>query len=89
VNETPPVDLTALRKLDAIHVDHTNQGDSFLRVRDDINDIANAAADEIERLRGVMQSIIDDADMAYYERRQGDWFLLRLKHALNDSEATP
>lgn len=38
---------------------------------------------ENRRLRDVMQSILDDADMAYYyERRQGDWFLLRLQQAL-------
>ena len=51
MTETPPVDLDVLRRLDSTQVDHTNQGDSFLRVRSDVNVIASAAADEIERLR--------------------------------------
>lgn len=51
MHESPPVDLDVLRRLDSTQVDHTNQGDSFLRVRGDVNAIATAAADEIEALR--------------------------------------
>lgn len=57
--ESPPVDLDVLRRLDSTQVDHTNQGDSFLRVRSDVNAIGNAAADEIEVLRKALRLIQD------------------------------
>lgn len=60
--ETPPVDLDVLRRLDSTQVDHTNQGDSFLRVRSDVNVIASAAADEIERLRSAISDAVTELD---------------------------
>lgn len=75
--EFPPVDLDVLRRLDSTQVDHTNQGDSFLRVRSDVNAIANAAADEIESLRSVVRLLVEGLSATCTEvhigRRRSPW----------------
>jgi hypothetical protein len=38
---------------------------------------------ENARLRGVMQSILDDADERYYTLHNDEWFLIRLRRALD------
>jgi hypothetical protein len=55
-----------------------------------LHDQCNQAIDEARelrrenaRLRGVMQSILDDADERYYTLHNDEWFLIRLRRALD------